>query len=266
VFLTAIERRKDAPDPNTDGFPWSLPIVQGLRGLQFDAPVTFLIGENGSGKSTLLEALAAGTNAIAAGSDDIARDPSLAAGRELARALRFSFRRHPRTRLFLRAEDVFGYVKRLAREMTEIRGIAHHFDEELADGWGKQRALGAINGQLRALTGKYGDNPDGQSHGETFLALLTRRLTPHGLYFLDEPETPLSPLRVLGLLSLLKQSVANDCQFVIATHSPLLMALPGAQLLLFAEGEVVPVAFADVEHVRLTRDFLNNPESFLRHL
>lgn len=264
MFLTGVQRR-DA-SKRDDAFPWSLPLVRGLDSLAFDAPVTFFVGENGSGKSTLLEALAAGTNAITAGSEDVNRDPSLSAARELADAFRFSFRRHPRTRLFLRAEDVFGYVKRLAREMQGLRGIASGFDAELADGWGKQRAIGAVEGQLEALTGKYGENPDGQSHGETFLSLLTRRLTPHGLYFLDEPETPLSPLRVLGLLSLLKQSVANDCQFVIATHSPLLMALPGARLLLFAEGKVNPVAFDDVEHVRLTRDFLNDPAAFLRHL
>jgi predicted ATPase len=92
------------------------------------------------------------------------------------------------------------------------------------------------------------------------------RLAPSGLYFLDEPETPLSPSRVLSLLALLKDRVQHDCQFIIATHSPLLLALPGAEILLFEPRGVHPAAYDDLEHVRLTRDFLANPERFLRHL
>ncbi len=89
---------------------------------------------------------------------------------------------------------------------------------------------------------------------------------PRGLYFLDEPETPLSPTRVLALLAILRDRVAEDCQFVIATHSPILMALPQADIRLLEDGAIAPVAYPDVEHVRITRAFLDDPESFLRRL
>ena len=263
MYLTGLRRQRRPNDPHD--YPWSVPALRRLDALSFSTPVTFLVGENGSGKSSLLEAIAAGLNVVVAGSADIARDPSLAAARRFAEDYRFAFKRHPRTRLFLRAEDVFGYVKRLAIEMDEMRGVRRDLSA-LPESYGRRLAIGAVDGQLGALTGRYGENPDGRSHGETFLGMLSQRLTPRGLYLLDEPETPLSPLRVLGLLALLKERVAQDCQFVIATHSPLLLALPNATILLFDGDQIRSVAFDEVEHVRLTRDFLNNPEAFLRHL
>ena len=117
-----------------------------------------------------------------------------------------------------------------------------------------------------ALADAYGEDPDARSHGETFLEVLKRRLQPPGLFFLDEPETPLSPTRQLALLSLLKSCAEAGGQFVIATHSPILMALPGAAILLIEGGAIRDVAWEEVEHVSLTRAFLTNPESFLRHL
>jgi len=112
VFLASLRRRPDAAiDPAA--FPWSLPLVRDLAELAFTTPVTFLVGENGSGKSTLLEGIAAGMDAVAAGSRDLRRDPSLQPARDFAAGFVFARRRHARTRLFLRAEDVFGYLETL---------------------------------------------------------------------------------------------------------------------------------------------------------
>jgi predicted ATPase len=133
-------------------------------------------------------------------------------------------------------------------------------------GSGLARAIESVASQRNELARRYGENPDGRSHGETFLSLLEERLVPRGLYFLDEPETPLSPSRVLTLIALLSDAIAANSQFVIATHSPILMALPEARIWQFADGEVATVAYDDVEHVRVTRDFLRAPERFLRHL
>jgi predicted ATPase len=116
------------------------------------------------------------------------------------------------------------------------------------------------------LAQRYGADPDARSHGETFLALLQTRLVPNGLYFLDEPETPLSPIRVLALIALLADRVRQGCQFVIATHSPMLMALPDATILLAEDGRLRPIAWNDLDHVRVTRAFLNDPEATLRRL
>lgn len=99
-----------------------------------------------------------------------------------------------------------------------------------------------------------------------FLDFFQSRFIPGGLYLLDEPEGPLSPLRRLGFLALLKSMLEQDAQFIIATHSPLLMAFPGAQILSFDVQPPAPIAFNEIEHVRITRDFLNDPEAYLRHL
>ncbi|HET7882462.1 MAG TPA: AAA family ATPase, partial [Acetobacteraceae bacterium] len=155
-FLTAIRRRDAALD--TERFPWTLPLVRDLDELEFTAPVTFLAGENGSGKSTLLEGLAAGMSAIAAGSHDLARDPTLQAARDFAAGFVFVRRRHARIRLFLRAEDVFGYTGRLTADMTGLTDIEQEL-AKLPEGAGRDRATGMARGQRAALAQRYGTDP-----------------------------------------------------------------------------------------------------------
>jgi predicted ATPase len=264
VYLSALRRRADAAI-DRDGFPWTLPLVRDLDTLTFTTPITFLVGENGSGKSTLLEGIAAGMDVVAAGARDLRRDPTLQAARDFAAGFVFVRRRHARTRLFLRAEDVFGYTGRLTADIAELGEIEQEL-AQLPEGHGRDRATGMARGQRAALTQRYGDDPDARSHGETFLALLQTRLAPNGLYFLDEPETPLSPTRVLALIAVLADRVRQGCQFVIATHSPILMAMPDATILL-AEGSTLrPIDWNDVEHVRVTRAFLADPAAHLRRL
>lgn len=265
IFLTGIRRAAAGREP--DRFPLTLPLFRALDRLDFRARVTFLVGENGCGKSTLLEGLAAGVGAVAAGGRDLERDPTLAAARTFARTFRFQRARHPRTTLFLRAEDVFGFTLRVRRDIEGLSEVEAELRSTLREGsWGQRLATGTAAKERAALTRRYGADPDARSHGETFLHLLQQRLQPRGLYFLDEPETPLSPTRVLALLAILKDRIAQDCQFVIATHSPILMALPGAQILLLEADAITPIEYGLVEHVRITRAFLDDPESFLRRL
>ncbi len=256
-------RRAADHAPDATAFPWSLPLLRTLDHLEFDAHVTFLVGENGAGKSTLLEGMAAGMKAVAVGGRDLARDPTLEAAREMARGFVFIRRRHARTRLFLRAEDVFGFTNRVAADMRGLADDEADFASAMPEGYGRQLAQGVVRGQRAALARSYGANPDGSSHGETFLALLQRRLAPAGLYFLDEPETPLSPTRVLALMALLHAAVGQGSQFIIATHSPILMALPGATILEVSSEGVRRIAWDEVEHVRVTRAFLADPERML---
>ncbi len=257
-----------------DGYPFAVPAVAALREapLALAGPVTFLVGENGSGKSTLLEAVACAAGSVALGSAPLDRDPSLAPARRLAAALKLTWRARTRTGFFLRAEDVFGFAKSIDRTRDELeadrRAVAE--DPSLSDvarGFG-QMAYARELGQLRR---RYGAGADARSHGETFLALFRDKLAPRGLYLLDEPEAPLSPLRQLALLALLIEASGPDerragCQFLIATHSPILMALPGATILSLDEGAIRSVAWDELEHVRVTRQFLNDPAAFLRHL
>lgn len=262
-FLRAIEFNDSTPCP--DGFPFDLRVVESTARIEFETPVTFFVGENGSGKSTIVETIACGMKMPAIGSAEVSRDPTLAHAKSLARHYRFEKSRPAKQRFFFRAEDAFGFTRRVRDDLDELRTLAEHFDRTLK-GYGRQLAMGAAMGQRKALTERYGENPDAHSHGELFLNLLHARLRPRGLYLLDEPETPLSPIHQLTLLSIIKEMVGEECQFIVATHSPILMAYPGATILSFDSTPVSAIAWEEVEHVEITRAFLNNPESFLRRL
>jgi len=262
MFLTSIELIDDALP---EGYPFTVPAIQSLRRLEFTAPVTFLVGENGSGKSTLLEAIACGLNCPAIGSADVANDPMLADARKLANSLRFSRSSNPRLKLFFRAEDAIGFTRRVSTGLAELKDLEEAFDQTL-EGYGRDLAVSAMRAQQSALSSRYGDNPDAMSHGEWFINILRERIHSKGLYLLDEPETPLSPIHQLSLLSIIKEITAKGAQFIIATHSPILMASEGATLYNFDGTAISKTAWEDVEHVSLMRAFLNDPGSFLRHL
>jgi predicted ATPase len=260
-----LRRRSGA---NVDAaFPWSVPALAALHDLRLRAPVTFFMGENGSGKSTLLEAIAVAAGASTAGAYDVAEDVTLAGARRLAATLVLSRKGRPRACLFFRAEDAFGFTRRIADDM---QGIDAEVDAILADEraspQARRRAAGHVRAQRLALAAGYGEDPHAQSHGETFFAILQRRIAAPGLYLFDEPETPLSPTRVLPLLALVHAAAAEGSQFIIATHSPILAALPGAHILLFERGHIRTAAYDDLENVRVTRDFLAAPQRYLRHL
>jgi predicted ATPase len=113
---------------------------------------------------------------------------------------------------------------------------------------------------------RYGVDLDANSHGQSFLKLFQSRFVPGGLYLLDEPEAPLSPQSQLALLAMIGEMVAQDAQFIIATHSPLLLAFPGAQIYSFDRTPVRVVSYEDLDHVRITRDFLNGPDRYLKQI
>ena len=262
--LRSLKRQSSA----ADHYPFNIPAVQQLDQLDFTAPVTFFVGDNGSGKSTLLEAIAVAAGSITVGSDDIQRDPTLNPVRELANSLLLTWTVKTRQGLFLRAEDFFGYVKRLAQMEAELQAELARVDKEYVGRSKQARGLAQLPfaSELHALRQQYGRQLNNFSHGESFLELFQSRFRPHGLYLLDEPEAPLSPAHQLAFLSLLKQMVAQNCQFIIATHSPIIMAFSGAVILSFDEAPIQPVAYDDLEHVAITQSFLNNPDSYLRRL
>jgi predicted ATPase len=250
------------------GFPFDVPLVRSLETLELSPGVTFFVGENGSGKSTLLEAIALAAELPTVGSDETRDDATLAAQRALAKHLTMSWTNRSKRGFFLRAEDFFGYAKRLSRMQAEMRDriaeVEREFEgrSEYAKGLAKLPAyttLGAIDGQ-------YGGDLDGRSHGQSFLTLFQARFVPGGLHLLDEPEAPLSPQSQLALMVLMRDMLTQGGQFVIATHSPILLAFPGATIYTFDRTPPECIAFEDIEHVNLTRAFLNDPESFLRRI
>jgi predicted ATPase len=251
-----------------DVFPFTLEIVRSLRQLEFTSPVTFLVGENGSGKSTMLEAIACAVESITVGSESVRTDKSLAPLRKLAQYFRLEWTKRTRKGFFLRAEDFFGYAKSMRQTKEEFQQELENIKAEYK-GRSKYAATLAsmpFQGQLADMQRRYGDGLDSYSHGESFLTLFQSRFVPEGLYLLDEPEAALSPMRQLSFLAALKLMVAENSQFIIATHSPIVLAFPAAQILFFQEGQIRAVKYEQLEHVQLTKDFLNNPESFLRHL
>ncbi|HEV2642380.1 MAG TPA: AAA family ATPase [Candidatus Elarobacter sp.] len=265
MFVTAFRRRRGAK--TDDAFPWTVPALRNLCELRFDAPVTFLMGENGCGKSTLLEALAVATDAAAAGAEGVDVDATLAGARRLAAAFEPEERGRPRVRAFFRAEDAFGFTKRIEREIHEIEGQADAMlDDENASEYRRRLGANIVRSASWVYVRKYGADPHARSHGETFLGILRGQLVRNSLYLLDEPETPLSPTRVLTLLTILLDAVKRGSQFVIATHSPILAAFPGASIRVFDGDRIVETPYEELEHVRITRDFLNAPGRYLRYL
>lgn len=229
--------------PAFDGYPFSLPAVRNLDVLPLHPAVTFLIGENGSGKSTLLEAIAIAWGFNPEGGTRNFNFATRQSHSELYKFIRLSrgFRR-PRDGFFLRAESFFNVA-------TEIE----HLDEEPSFG---PPVIDSYGG--RSL--------HAQSHGESFFALMMNRFGGNGLYILDEPEAALSPTRQMAMLSRMHELVKDNSQFIIATHSPIVMAYPDAQIFSLSEEGIAPVSYEETEHFLVTRDFLNNHERTLRRL
>jgi len=266
IHLSSLSRRG-----GDDGaFPFTVPAIRLLDGLALERPVTFFVGENGSGKSTLLEGIAAAARLPAVGSTDVPRDETLAAQRRLGKALRLSWHKKATRGFFLRAEDFFGFTKRLAREraelLLEMREVSSQYRAQDRSTYAEGLAQAPLKSSLAAMEQRYGIDLDANSHGQSFLKLFQSRFVPGGLYLLDEPEAPLSPQSQLALLAMIGDMVSQDAQFIIATHSPMLLAFPDAQIYSFDKTPVEAVAYDQLDHVRITRDFLNAPERYLKQI
>jgi predicted ATPase len=237
--LLDVELRRDRI-PSVDRFPYNLPAIRDLGQLTFHPKVTFFIGENGSGKSTLLEALAVCCELNPEGGSRNFNFATRASHSKLDECLRLARApRLPGDSYFLRAESFYNVA-------SEI--------ERLDEG----------SGGLLAAYG--GLSLHEQSHGESFFALFENRFRDHGLYLMDEPEAALSPRRQLQFLALLHNYCHRGCQFVIATHSPIIMAYPDARIYLLDTEGIREIAYMETEHYLVTRGFLSNPERTLRTL
>jgi len=234
-----------------DEYPFNVPALRTLRRMDF-APsrITFFTGENGSGKSTLLEAIALNYGlSLEGGNRNFAFDAEVAQGDTypLARAMTLNFR-GPRMRegFFFRAETLFNLATKIDASDEELRGEP-----------GRPISAGFGGKSLHA-----------RSHGEAFMTVLEYKFRRSGLFLLDEPEAALSPQRQLSFLILLHQTLRDypDAQFIISTHSPILLGLPGAQILSFDEDGIRPIAYEETPAFVITRRFLNAPEVMMERL
>ncbi len=240
-YLESVSFRRDEVS-DWSSFPFCVPALQQFEGLAFHPKVTFFVGENGSGKSTLLEAIAEKLGFRASGGSRIGNVVAPAYESPLPPLLRIA-RTHnrPSDGFFLRAESFHNW----ATELDELE--ATPFCGGVLDGYG-------------------GKSLHAQSHGESFLNLLTKRLNGHGIYLFDEPEAALSPQRQLAMLVRMHDLAEEFSQFIIATHSPLLMAFPGAWIYQFGPDGVTRVDFEDTEHYRVTRSFMMNHKAMINKL
>lgn len=251
-----------------DRFPFTVPIIRELGTLSVDNDVTFLVGENGSGKSTLLEGLALATKLPTVGSESANKDKTLDAQRRLAKALKLTWHRKVHRGFFLRAEDFFGFTKAIAKLRADMLEELARIEVEYRDRPSPARGLASMPAltTIHELERRYGIDLDENSHGQSFLKLFRSRFVPGGLYLLDEPEAPLSPQSQLALLVMIGDMVRQDAQFIIATHSPILLGFPNATIYSCDSVPMERVPFEELDHVVITREFLNAPGRFLRHL
>lgn len=233
---SVVLKRESIEDPAA--YPFSIPAIRDLNELVLHPGVTLLAGENGSGKSTLIEAIAVAAGFNPEGGSRHVNLSTRASHSALHKHLRLvRGPRRQRTGYFLRAESFFNVAT---------------YIEELRD---------------PAIAARYGGTPlHERSHGEGFLALITHRFGPNGLYVLDEPEAALSLRGVLALMRRMHDLVAEGSQFVISTHSPILLGYPDATIYFLSDAGIAETAFDRTENVELTRSFLEDRSAFLRHL
>lgn len=223
--------------PDANAYPFNVPAIRSLNLLEFNRRVTFFVGENGSGKSTLIEAIAESFGLGREGGSRNIRFSTNAANLStspLANALRPSWRKKLLSGYFLRAETFFN--------------VASYLDD-------------MPDGPL-----PYGGRPlHGQSHGESFMALLSNRLDPGGFYVMDEPEAALSPQRQLSFLVVMNDLIERspDTQFIIATHSPVLLAFPDAQILSFDGDAIAPIRYEDSAPYQVVRAVVTDRARFI---
>jgi predicted ATPase len=225
-YLQTVCIRPDA-DPDYASYPFNIPAVREMGTIEFHPDVTFFVGENGAGKSTVLEAIAMALGFSPEGGTQNVQLSTTESVSPLHDTLRLarSFRKY-KDSYFLRAESFFN--------------VATYMDE------------------MQYLGGYGGKSLHARSHGEAFMSLLLDKLRGKGLYLMDEPEAALSPNRQLTALSAIHQLVQDESQFIIATHSPILLSYPNAKIIQFDGTGISEVAFEDTEHFAVTRDFLNN--------
>lgn len=237
IYITNIKLNKEKMT-NKNTYPFTLPLIQNFNEIKFKTPVTFLIGENGTGKSTLIEALAILCNLNPEGGTENFMFETKNTHSNLYEYMAINKRGKPKTKFFLRAESFYNFSTELVR-----------LEEE--DNYNLYKV--------------YGGNLHECSHGESFIKLVQNRFTPNGLYILDEPEAALSPSRQMTLLALIHELVKEGSQFIIATHSPILIAYKNG-VILDLNKNCEEVVYEETEIYNIYKMFLERHKTMQEYL
>jgi len=234
LYLKEISLKPDK-DIDISVFPYNLKIIQDISKIKFQNPVTFIIGENGSGKSTILEAIAISLRLNPEGGNQNMLFSTSSTHSDLYQSLRVSKGIHqPKEKYFLRAESFYNVA-------TEV------------DNYGVKDSYG-------------GKSLHQQSHGESFLSLFMNKLRGNGLYILDEPEAALSPKRQMSLITRINDLIKNDSQFIIATHSPIILSYPYADIYDISNSQINKVKYEETEIFQITKMYLDHYQRMLNEL
>lgn len=249
----------------THPFPYDVPAIKYAKAIDISNKITFLVGENGTGKSTLLEAIACRLQLPHMDGSSYSKS-SFDAAKTLLPHLELTWQIERSVGFFFRAEDFGDYLNSVHRTGTTIENQMGDLGESVPKHIIKEMKNSA-NYQLRQMRHNYGQELDAFSHGEAYLHIMNEMIDSRGIYLLDEPEAALSPAKQLTLISFLNQHLsAYNSQFIIATHSAMLLAYPDATIYEITPNTMKKTALVDTEHYTVTKSFLNNPEAFLRYL
>ena len=244
------------------GYPFDLDIVRNFETLNFNCPVTILCGDNGCGKTTLIELVAQSISAHRIGQPG-GLTPAQQLLREASLCFTPVFALKPRKNFIFTAEGFTKYIDFLVAEKAESRGELAAVKEEYGERYAGKLAAQPYARTIAEIDHMY-DNPlEERSHGQGFLDFFRSRIVKGGLYLLDEPEAALSYGNQLALIYIMQDAVKEGCQFILATHSPILTAYPDARLYEIAENRIEQKAYDDIASINFLKRFLFKHESLL---
>jgi predicted ATPase len=249
-------------------FPYNIPAVRFAKEISLDQKLTIFVGDNGSGKSTLLESIAYAVNLplLSGFIGQEKKQEDFKAARDLRSFVNIDWKNETARGFFFRAEDFSAFLDSVEKERTKIAMELFDLKGQVDESVIKQMSDNS-NYSLYQMKKEYGENLFSFSHGEAYMQILHSKIQGKGIYLLDEPEAALSPLRQLSLIAFILEFLkTHKAQFIIATHSPILMGIPGAILYEIQDDAMKKVEFDETEHCRITKAFLDNPEVYLRHL
>jgi predicted ATPase len=250
-----------------DVYPYNIKAFKDVKELSLSKGVTIFVGDNGSGKSTLLKAIAYYNNSINVSSQDI-NSSYYQEIRDFSKTMKVEYLQKTRKGFFFSGEEFITYINNIKHMKQELKDDLARVEIEYKDKseFTKGQARMAYAGQLHALETAYDKDLKEQSHGEGFLSFFKARMHQKGIYLLDEPETPLSAINQYQLVVLITDLVRAGSQVIIATHSPIIMAIKDALIYQFTNKGVQEVQYDDIEHVNFMKHFLNNKENYIDRL